>query len=451
MIAEKEEEQISAGLSDTDALLRKSEIIRNAIPEDGLFAEKAWRISPNPFPLERKLVKTLEKLGPVLLRFQRASDTIYRRSKNGSLPRWISGYLDRGKPASLIESGLSNPVVDELPRVIRPDLILTEDGFSATELDSVPGGIGLTAWLERVYSQTSPCCELIGGESGMINAFASIFGKEGADILVSEESKDYRPEMEWLVEQLEGDWSVFSAEDYEISGRNVYRFFELFDLPNIPSSKAIMEASARGDIEVTSPFKPWIEEKMWAALFWSHPLREVWRRELREGNFNRLRNLFPRSWVVDPAEVPHHAAIPGMEIQHFSEMKDFSQTERELVLKLSGFNERAWGARSVTIGQDVSQTEWGEAVDEALDSFEEAPFVLQEFHRGKIVTHPWVDEETGKLEMMEGRVRLCPYYFVGKDGKNQVKLGGVLATICPSDKKILHGMRDAILVPCCVV
>ena len=27
-------------------------------------------------------------------------------------------------------------------------------------------------------------------------------------------------------------------------------------------------------------------------------------------------------------------------------------------------------------------------------------------------------------------------------------LGGVLATICPADKKIIHGMTDAILAPC---
>ena len=28
------------------------------------------------------------------------------------------------------------------------------------------------------------------------------------------------------------------------------------------------------------------------------------------------------------------------------------------------------------------------------------------------------------------------------------QLGGVLATIVPEDKKIIHGMKDAILVPC---
>ena len=45
---------------------------------------------------------------------------------------------------------------------------------------------------------------------------------------------------------------------------------------------------------------------------------------------------------------------------------------------------------------------------------------------------------------MRGRVRLCPYYFVEPD---HVTLRGALATICPPDKKLLHGMRDAILVP----
>ncbi len=424
--------------------------IQAALPEGGLFAEKAWRISPEPFPLDKSLVKTLEKLGPVFLKFQKACDTIYRRSRNGSLPGWVADYLDRGKPDSLIEMGMAGRLAEATPRVIRPDLILTENGFTATELDSVPGGIGLTAWLEQIYSKTNPDATFVGGDRGMFDGFASLFKEPRVDILVSKESADYRPEMEWLSRELEGDWQIHDAEDYEVSDRDVYRFFELFDLPNIPSAASLGAAAAEGKIDLISPFKPWIEEKMWSALFWSHPLKEVWRRELREGNWKRLQSIFPQSWVVDPAEVPHHAVIPGLGIQHFSEMKGFSQSERELVLKLSGFNERAWGSRSVTIGQDSSQEEWGQAVDEAVSSFDEAPFVLQRFHSGRLVEHPWLNPETGNIEMMEGRVRLCPYYFVEAAGKN-VRLGGVLATICPSDKKILHGMSDAILVPCQVV
>jgi hypothetical protein len=43
---------------------------------------------------------------------------------------------------------------------------------------------------------------------------------------------------------------------------------------------------------------------------------------------------------------------------------------------------------------------------------------------------------------------LCPYYFV--DG-GKTEIGGALATICPADKKLIHGMRDAIMVPTAVL
>lgn len=429
--------------------IEKALKVQEALPEQGLFAEKEWRVSPEPFLLSKSEAKQLERLGPLLFRFQKACDVIYRRSRKGTLPHWIADYLDRGKPSSLLDLASHPTWVDAVPRVIRPDLILTEEGFIATELDSVPGGIGLTAWLGETYQRQNPGVRILGGPQGMKEGFGSLFGGQGADILVSEESSDYRPEMDWLSHGLDGSWSVQSAETYEVSGRDVYRFFELFDLPNLEGAWAAGEAAIQGDIELTSPLKPWLEEKMWSALFYSHPLKGVWERELRSGNQARLKSLFPQSWVVDPVEAPHFAVIPGLDIQSFHEMKDFSQSERELVLKLSGFNERAWGSRSVTIGQDSSAQEWSTAVDEAIQGFSDSPYVLQRFHSGRIVSHPWFNKETGEIENLEGRVRLCPYYFVIPPS-NQVILGGVLATICPSDKKILHGMSDAILVPCAV-
>jgi hypothetical protein len=48
----------------------------------------------------------------------------------------------------------------------------------------------------------------------------------------------------------------------------------------------------------------------------------------------------------------------------------------------------------------------------------------------------------------DGRVRLCPYFFVDGD---TVELSGILSTFCPADKKIIHGMSDAALLPCHLV
>ena len=51
------------------------------------------------------------------------------------------------------------------------------------------------------------------------------------------------------------------------------------------------------------------------------------------------------------------------------------------------------------------------------------------------------------MNRMSGRARLSPYYFVSGD---KTKLAGILATICPADKKVIHGMKDAVMVPCAV-
>ncbi len=427
--------------------------LRAAMPTEGMFAEKAWRWSPRPFPLAPATVRHLEALGNRLWRFQRAANGIYHRSRKGTLPGWIAGTLDRGKPPELLEVANHPGVRDALPRVIRPDLILTERGFALTELDSVPGGIGLTAWLGEAYAGIDPHggADLVGGADGMIEGFRSLLPREpGVDIVISREAGDYRPEMEWLAGRLGERWQVVSAEGYRAGDRSIYRFFELFDLPNLPGALDWARAHAGGKLALNAPFKPYLEEKAWAALFWMRPLREIWRRELRDSHWRYLRDLIPYSWLVNPEPLPPHAVIPRLEIQDFAEMKRFSQAERDLVLKISGFSELGWGSRSVSIGSDQSQAEWSEAVDGAIASWDRAPYVLQEFHKGRLVSHPFWNDRTGALETMEGRVRLCPYYFVDAENEKKIRLGGVLATLCPADKKILHGMSEAILVPCAV-
>lgn len=417
-----------------------------ALPEGGLFAGKSWLASPEAFPLSLAQVAQLERLGHRLHVFLRACNEFYHRSLKGKTPPWIAEYLDAGKPAELLEAARAKSLRNALPGVIRPDLILTEEGFSLTEIDSVPGGIGLTGWLGHTYANLNPGQPPVGGADGMVEGFKSLF-PNGGDIVISKEAGDYKPEMDWLAARAGAGFEVCQAEDYSPRGRDIYRFFELFDLPNIPGWRAMQEAAAEGKLTLSAPMKPWLEEKMWLALFWSRPLREPWRQELRENQRDALAKLIPFGWVVDPAPLPHHAVLPRLDIQSWEQLAAFSQKERQLVLKLSGFNENAWGSRSVIIGHDVSQPEWAAAVEKAIADFGRNPWLLQEFKPARVVKHPYFDRETGAVRVMEGRVRLCPYYFVPRDG-SAIKLGGVLATIVPADKKILHGMSDAIIVPC---
>ena len=139
----------------TDEAARHAKFVRDALPPGGLFAGQEWRISPEPFTLGENAAKEIESLGRVLLQFYRAVNLLYWRSVEGKQPAWIAELLDRGKPAGLIELQRSPAFKNEVPRVIRPDILLTDPGLSITELDSVPGGIGLTAWLGQTYSNLS--------------------------------------------------------------------------------------------------------------------------------------------------------------------------------------------------------------------------------------------------------------------------------------------------------
>jgi len=417
--------------------------LHTAMPSDGLFAGGEWQWSPEPLKLTKAEARMITRLGHPISRFQQSCDTIYRRSATGNLPGWISELLDFGKPDWMVHHQREPEMAGKQAAVIRPDLLLTNDGLALTELDSVPGGIGVTAWLSRTYAQAGH--NVLGGAEGMIDGFRSIL-PDGADILVSEEAGDYRPEMEWLVSQLGVGWKTQSAEEYQSCGeRAAYRFFELFDWESVSEIRHIADAVAAGKMTITPPIKPHLEDKLWLALLWSPALRLVWERTLRGSHLQRMREITPFGWVLDPEPLPPHASLPRLDAHDWDEVARFSQKERQLVLKISGFHETAWGSRGVFIGHDLSAEEWKSRLRHALDQAGEQPWLMQEFREGRLVEHP-VFRSDGSVEIMRGRVRLCPYFFTNRDGLTV--FGGCLATIAPADKKKIHGMTDAVLVPC---
>ena len=421
----------------------RARYVRDKLPPQGLFAGATWRISPEAFPLSKDLLAKIEALGPQLLAFYRACNVMYRHSVQGKLPRWVADYLDAGKPAELIELSRLSRFKGDIPRVIRPDVILTNDHFFITELDSVPGGIGLTGWLGKTYAELGD--DIVGGPHGMVEGFNAAFEKPLA-VVISEEAATYRPEMEWLGQQI--GFRVMRPEELARieNVATVYRFFELFDLPNVPNVKMLLEAAVRGDVALTPPVKPQLEEKMLFAFLWLDSLRQFWREQLGDKTLAALREVFPYTWIVDPTPLPPHAVIPELGIHDWREMGKFSQRQRELVLKISGFSEHAWGSRGVYVGHDLPAKEWAEAIEQALSGFAIHPFILQRFEKSKLFDAQYFDFEVNEMRSFSARVRLCPYYFIVGD---TTKLGGILATICPADKKILHGMPDAVMSPCC--
>lgn len=452
------------------------EQLKTAFADQDLFEDKSWQLSPTAFGLSEAQVKEVEAIGSACLDFHRALETLVLRVSTGrNLLRnrpleapWVIDFLDRGKPQWLAEHARASGQKGRFPSVLRPDLLLTEDGFALTELDSVPGGIGLTAFLCDLYADEA----IVGSGDEMIRNFHRSLAQLKPEsenpviaIVVSEEAATYRPEMAWVAGQLQARGrQVFCLRPEELfpvggsicfdrSGTPekvevIYRFFELFDLDNIPGREFLVEAVEKSEVVLTPPLRPFQEEKSALALFHHHRLRDFWSENLPKRSRKILQKIIPKSWIVDPAPTPPGAVLDGPTVggHPISDWRDLaaaSQKERDLILKRSGFHETAWGARSVFLGSDISRDEWTAAIDHALDEAPSGLHVLQEYRKPRRVRHPLYDQ-AGEVVERQGRLRLCPYYFCIE---GEAHLSGALATFCPPDKKIIHGMQDAALLP----
>jgi hypothetical protein len=477
------------------------EHLRSTFAAQSLFEDKSWQLSPDAWALSPEQAAQLEAIGGACLEFHHALETLYLRSAAGKnllrnkplLAPWVADYLDRGKPAHLIAHARDPKNRGAFPTVLRPDLLLTDEGFVMTELDSVPGGIGLTAFLNRLYAGGDPAAPILGSADAMIKNFhASLAALRPAErnpliaLVVSDEAATYRPEMQWLAEQLQvlghrvfclkpedifplENALFFSADGNPEKIDIIYRFFELFDLANVRTEKFIFESWAAGEVALAPPMRPFQEEKLALALFHHHLLADFWAESLSGRALKLLRTLIPPSWVMDPAPLPPGAVLDapraaGRPLSAWTDLAHATQKERDLIIKISGYHETAWGARSVVLGSDCSREEWLHGLEQAITLAPTNLHVLQAFKKPRRARHrvyrpavadvggvtPPRDSSAPAMTAVEvdGRLRLCPYYFV-VDGKP--RLSGALATFCPPDKKIIHGMQDAALLPCRVV
>src|SRR4051812_10524871 len=422
------------------------ETIHAALGAQSLFEDKSWQLSPEAWPLSPDQFAQLEAIGGACLEFHQALETLYLRSAAGKnllrnkplIAPWVAEYLDRGKPAALVAHAREQKNRGAFPTVLRPDLLLTDEGFVMTELDSVPGGIGLTAFLNRLYGEPrgegasstknadsttvgevpSPRWDLaiLGAGDAMVkNFYASLAGlRPGARnpliaLVVSDEAATYRPEMQWLAHQLqlqgkrvfclkpEDIFPLESSLYFDAEGNPekidvIYRFFELFDLANVRTEKFFFESWSNGEVAIAPPMRAFQEEKLTFALFHHHLLQDYWSEALSRPATKILRSLIPASWVIDPAPLPPGAVLDGPKaggrsLNDWRELSGASQKERDLIIKISGYHETAWGARSVVLGSDCSREEWQQGIERAVELAATNLHLLQAYKKPRRVRH----------------------------------------------------------------
>jgi len=421
----------------------------------------AWRVSPEPFNVTAAQKQTLSVIGKAMQKFYKAADSLYHLGLNEKELNFIVEYLDRGKPAAVVEIGHQARFKGQLPLIQRPDLLMTEEGFIASEFDSIPGGAGLLAGMEGVYRELG--YDLPDTGKMFAEALSGIHKSGLLAIVVSEESKDYRAEMDFLAARASEHGLpivCLAPEDLEMDSKGVYyrgskigtiyRFFELFDVDNVKGGHQLLRAAAQGLVQMTPAPKAYLEEKLWFNLLRHHRLVRYWEKSMGKKWYNHLLEIIPQTFILDNRALPPHGVIAGLtkegqDISSFNELSDLPRSARKYVIKPSGFSPDSWGSKGVILGRDVSTKAWGELLQRALDAFAVKPYILQEFHYSLLHKVTYYDFAEQSLNNFEGKYRYCPYYFTGKG--NAVLQGGVLITACPSEKPLIHGMTDAVMGP----
>ena len=88
----------------------------------------------------------------------------------------------------------------------------------------------------------------------------------------------------------------------------------------------------------------------------------------------------------------------------------------------------------------LSREEWREGLLEAIKSAPENLYILQEYKKPAPPQAPGLLPQ-GRIQSMEGRVRLCPYYFVL--GDQAPSRGGLPTFLSGRTKRSFTELRDA--------
>lgn len=100
-----------------------------------------FRVSPTPFRLDDHQTAEVTRIGTDIAAYFQAVDSLYRTDDT------VRTLLDTGKP----EIFLGDTQTDYL--FVRPDLIITQPGFSICEVETSPFGLALAEILNRGYRQ----------------------------------------------------------------------------------------------------------------------------------------------------------------------------------------------------------------------------------------------------------------------------------------------------------
>lgn len=315
---------------------------------------------------------------------------------------------------------------------LRPDIILTDDGWQVCEVETSIFGFALSLFLSSHYE--SDFLVVGSAEKGLsvfIDKWLQRWGEDTGNFVYSGHTKKFVGQLQYLSELLKRksiDFSVLSVENPESIPLPAYRCFYTFESQLDPAVRNFMRENKRR----LPRFGNFYEGK--------EPLVYLWKEgEIPGGSgltiddWHLLRRHMVPTWKLTEV-VPRGFSLP---IREWSEIARLPKSERRFVVKRVGAHPDASWAKSVHFLDEMSH-------DAALRLLlklakeKSAWWVIQPIIEGAKFTQTYVNFAANSVESLSGRVRLTPYF--------DFQTGELLcakATI-RAHTRYIHGATDSI-------
>lgn len=378
-------------------------------------SELPFRVSPFPLKISDEQEKELLNLGNVICAYMEAVIRLYHTNEIAK------SILDRGKFNIFLRT--------QKPQYffLRPDLIVTPDGFKICELETSIFGLALAEILNQVYRDYDTIIP-----QNTLRHFFTLATPSHGTIAYSNRVKAFQGQLHFLAEQIfsgkDRNWKASLVSEEFLQTENIYRAFYSSDYMTEENVRALVNHQPKFIPTLTPQF----EEKAILAFLWDKRFLRYFEQELGMAGYHYLRKVIPPTWIVGE-EANFKLGMPNG-VMTSSEIAELPKGKRKLVLKKSG--DSSWG-EGITFLHKVSHEKANERLKMAHNSKD--LYIIQEFHEGERMDMKYFSN-TEFLDM-KAKIRITPYYSFIEESRG--KMIAIKATACESTDYI-HGTTNSI-------
>lgn len=382
-----------------------------------------FRVSPTPFKLNSEQKKDIEDIGKAICDYMDACIELYNTDESAH------ELLDRGKPKKYRDAK------DVKYLFLRPDLILTDKGFSICEIETSPFGLGLAEILNRAYGNEG--YDTVVHQNQLKNYFHLNIGNTGT-IAYSDKVKAFGGQLDFMAKEVfSGNgkgWDARQITSSEIPSKEIYRAFYLSDQFSDENVAKLLRVP---HIYLPSP-TPQFEEKALLSFIWDKRYQSFMKEKLGNSTFDFLRRVIPKTWVLGEEKYVD-GGLPN-EKQDSLGLVELGKRSRQYVLKQSGFSTGSSWGEGVKFLHKMGGSRASEIIKSALEDKEHL-YIIQEFNQGKDVAMTFLDNG-GLPKDINVRIRLTPYYAYR--GRDRGKLIAAKVTGCENTTEYIHASTASI-------